>query len=277
MRSNQCLKQKVNVIISSFFDSYSNFFLGKNPVEKNSEEELTEYQHLEKQIHPDIPSDCYTCLLNVKGDGFCGFRSLALQLFGNEDRFWDVKIAMRDTLIKNKTFYKEHMSNYFLYGETLDVVSYGLEKEVGSKIIRSEIFVRGVTAPREYYFSSPDCAQLAADTFLRPIAVFLSESVKEDPATFFPLITYKNEEYILKEKPQPLIIQHVNGNHWITLSMRRARKMTWPLPSPVRERVYDSLGVKNTYIKSSHWNRYLIFKESKKSKEVKGTIYRLVS
>ena len=61
--------------------------------------EEKEYLSIIEQIHPSILDTWYTAVINVRKDGFCGFRALAVQLFGDENEFWKVKKQMRDFLL----------------------------------------------------------------------------------------------------------------------------------------------------------------------------------
>ncbi|CAG8524905.1 8270_t:CDS:2 [Cetraspora pellucida] len=71
------------------------------------------------------------------------------------------------------------------------------------------------------WFLSPDCAQLAADTFSVPIAIFDEDN--EKCAMFYPL----ESAPILRKT---LIILHfVNSNHIVYVGMKSYAKVNWPM------------------------------------------------
>lgn len=59
------------------------------------------------QIHSTIQDEYHSGYVNIKDDDFCGYRCLAHSVYGDEKRFWDVKMKMRDTLLQNSDFYKD--------------------------------------------------------------------------------------------------------------------------------------------------------------------------
>ncbi|KAI8368606.1 hypothetical protein EDC96DRAFT_543356 [Choanephora cucurbitarum] len=62
----------------------------------------------------------------------------------------------------------------------------------------------------------------------------------------------------------PLLMQRVNDNHFITLSMKRAIKPTWPLPqASMYEIACESLGISPNF-KRTFWNHYLFFQSREK-------------
>lgn len=52
------------------------------------------------EIDTSIDENSYDAITNIKEDGFCGFRTLAHQLFDNQDDFFRVKFEMRDKLVE---------------------------------------------------------------------------------------------------------------------------------------------------------------------------------
>ncbi|KAI9276644.1 hypothetical protein BDA99DRAFT_531748 [Phascolomyces articulosus] len=56
-------------------------------------------------VHQDIPPDCSTGLKQIKADGYCSFRALALQLYGDQDQYQKVKQTMLNYLFANYEFY----------------------------------------------------------------------------------------------------------------------------------------------------------------------------
>ncbi|CAG8803621.1 17159_t:CDS:2, partial [Cetraspora pellucida] len=90
---------------------------------------------------------------NPLGDGYCGFRSLAVAIFKEEKKWQDVKAVMKSQLTKWQHFY----SNILGYNtdRLMNVLSY----------IQPE-------CSQEYWFYSPKCAQIASDTFNVPVAIY---------------------------------------------------------------------------------------------------------
>ncbi|KAI9467987.1 hypothetical protein BDB00DRAFT_864246, partial [Zychaea mexicana] len=89
-------------------------------------------------------------------DGNCGFRALAVELYNTEKRYIDVKTKMLDQYLSNaNTLYR-----YYDKGRLLKVLDpYSSE-----------------------WFVSPECSQIAADTFETPIVIDGAQS-----HIFFPL------------------------------------------------------------------------------------------
>ncbi|RCH89458.1 hypothetical protein CU098_005550, partial [Rhizopus stolonifer] len=145
-------------------------------------------QRLIKQASKDIPENRFRCVVDVKGDGFCGFRALAVQVFGDENRFLDVKFAMRDQLIQNLDIYLQ------IFGS-------------------------------EHWFLSPECSRVAACTFGLSTAVY---SAFDACIFLPVLPRFNESAYKTGNKPLPLVLHHVNSKHWVTPSMKRPIKLVWP-------------------------------------------------
>ncbi|KAF7720420.1 hypothetical protein EC973_009084, partial [Apophysomyces ossiformis] len=62
-------------------------------------------------VDENIPRDNYINTVDVRGDGYCGFRVLALLLKGDEDEFPSVKEQMLQQLDSNTEIYR----NYYNY------------------------------------------------------------------------------------------------------------------------------------------------------------------
>ncbi|CAG8638293.1 2982_t:CDS:1, partial [Scutellospora calospora] len=71
------------------------------------------------------------------------------------------------------------------------------------------------------WFLSPDCAQLAANTFSVPIAIF--DEINEQSMLFFPL------EMPPVHRRNPIILHFINENHIIYISMKSYAKVNWPV------------------------------------------------
>ncbi|KAI9325958.1 hypothetical protein BD770DRAFT_457522, partial [Pilaira anomala] len=181
-------------------------------------------------IHPQINLR-FATEADVKGDGFCGFRCLAFEIYGDQVLFWKVKITMRDVLLQNVEFYSHNFSDYIAYDRLKKVVCFGIEE-----IIESNSGQKDIAAPLQYWFYSPGCTQLAADTFRRLVATYTDVVVEkdEDPVIFFPFL-YTNYYHVTNEgseaySPAPVVLHNIAGNHWITFKMKKSVKMLWPRP-----------------------------------------------
>ncbi|KAL7315258.1 hypothetical protein PS15m_006729 [Mucor circinelloides] len=80
------------------------------------------------------------------------------------------------------------------------------------------------------WFKAPGCAQIAADTFGRPIAVYPYEGMSYDSLTFLPLLPYKHtkDKINLGSSPIPLILQNESNFHWFTIVYKKSHKPTYP-------------------------------------------------
>ncbi|RCH91770.1 hypothetical protein CU098_001640, partial [Rhizopus stolonifer] len=96
-----------------------------------------------------------------------------------------------------------------------------------------------VKAPRSNWFISPDAAQLAADTFRRPVAVYTESNYSE---MFFPLLNtdvfHRTTEGSEATLPMPMILQITED--------------------ALAKTLYASPGKGISY-KRSDWSRYLPF------------------
>ncbi|KAG1444512.1 hypothetical protein G6F56_010269 [Rhizopus delemar] len=172
-------------------------------------------------------------LINVVADGFCGCRRLAAVYYGDEKKFWEVKMKMRDTLLNNESFYWTTFGDYILFNSVKESVCYGIEEIVGSKTIQWSLFYDTeaesltVKAPRSNWFISPDAVQLAADTFRLPVAIYTENNYSE---MFFPLLNtdvfHRAAEGSEATLPMSMILQISGNNHWVTFkSTRKIKKM----------------------------------------------------
>ncbi|CAG8459242.1 8387_t:CDS:2, partial [Cetraspora pellucida] len=105
-------------------------------------------------------------ICNPKSDSNCRFRALAIAIRGNEENWNLVKLAMNGQLNKCIEVYKDWL------GYNIDLLKRILES-------------RASLCTSSLWFLSPDCAQLAADTFSVLIAIF--DEKDEQCAMFFLL------------------------------------------------------------------------------------------
>lgn len=121
-------------------------------------------------VHPDIPRQSIAGTVDVKSDGWCGFRTTAHAIYGDENKFWKVKEDMLACYNRNLVKYKQHVTCMYILDEIRDTVSYGLDS-IGDKNENSYS-----TCPMEYWCFTPGCTQLAADTHRVPVAVYPDNS-----------------------------------------------------------------------------------------------------
>ncbi|CAG8709325.1 11951_t:CDS:2, partial [Ambispora leptoticha] len=145
-----------------------------------------EYQEQKLRLNYRIPAKDLDQVYNPLSDGNCGFRALAIAIRGNEEN-WDlIKLVMNGQLNKRMEVYRDWL------GYDIDLLKQILES-------------RDSPCQSSLWFLSPDCAQLAANTFSVPIAIF--EERDEQSMLFFLLETPPIR------RRNPIILHFINGNH----------------------------------------------------------------
>lgn len=139
---------------------------------------------------------------NPEADGNCGFRALAHLILGDEQRFGDIKQQMLDRLLGNKDWY---IKNDVYRGD--DVTRMVEILEMREKNVASR-----------YWFYTPDCCQLAADTFITPLHFHSTHGAQ----LYLPMTNTTYASY----KP---ITLHFTGSHITLLVYRRGARLTHPL------------------------------------------------
>lgn len=211
-------------------------------------------------ISKDIDEAAYDQIINIRGDGFCGFRALAYQLFDNQDAFMQVKFAMRDRLVEVKNVYVQHFDNYDI--DKLErIVTYGIRNEKGDKTINLQ---KPYHCSMDYWFLAPECAQLAACTFNRPVSVYFAQ----DAITFLPV--FPQEKMKVSVAPLMMHIVTTRGgdkpNHWVTMKLRRSIKLKWPAIDAYHQGVMSALGKPNDI---RFWQKSISFKKRKQRQSEK--------
>ncbi|CAG8852933.1 19311_t:CDS:1, partial [Gigaspora margarita] len=104
-------------------------------------------------INPNIPQDAILQVYDPIGDGYCGFRSLAIAILKDKNRWQGVKVIVNDYLSKQEEMY----SNILGYDvkRLIDILLYA-EPECS----------------QDYWFYIPECAQLASHAFNVPVVIF---------------------------------------------------------------------------------------------------------
>ena len=129
---------------------------------------------------------------NPIGDGNCGFRALAAELFDSEDKYIDIKEAMLNHYLSNiDGIYKNYDQHQ----------------------------IKGILYPHSNeWFCVPECAQIASDTFKAPVAIFGLQS-----NTFFPL-----QHTPLDAERTNLITLHLDAAHIILVKIKHGAHIQWP-------------------------------------------------
>jgi hypothetical protein len=228
------------------------------------------YTQLEDQISLEIDKNNYTCIINVKGDGFCGFRAISVQVYGDESMFFQVKQDMRDTLLENREYYIKHFSGFIEYEQVKRKICYAIDEEIGSDNIHYHLFKTDSNG--EYWFSLPACGQIVADTFFSPVATFTEKHHKNSiGATYIPLLGRYTDDMIKSHRPQPLVLHRVHECHWITLSLKKSITFILPMTCNMYQSACSSMN-RHASIKRSAWNQHLTFRTREKTQ---GTVMQL--
>nr|GEX09687.1 hypothetical protein [Tanacetum cinerariifolium] len=166
-------------------------------------------EHVTNPLLDHIPEIFHRYIIqlnNVKGDGNCGFRSVAVGL-GRDENMWPL---IRQELLQELR-YHEHD-----YMEILTSTDF--------KFIWDTVnFVGTGFAPIDKWMSMPDTGLVIASFYKRPV-VFIS-MVGNDvlSSTCFPLWSGPHES----ESTEPIVVARVGGSHFINLLLR----VGYPIPS----------------------------------------------
>ncbi|KAL9539758.1 hypothetical protein PS6_011068 [Mucor atramentarius] len=132
-------------------------------------------------------------MLDNSGEGDCDFKALAQQMYNENESFHvSVRALMLSTLEENKEFYTT------CFDQDPSLLNYADMKHILST--------------EHSWFKASGCAQIAADTFGRPIAVYPYEEDKINPGS----------------SPIPLILQNEGNVHWFTVVYKKSHKLTYP-------------------------------------------------
>ena len=139
-------------------------------------------------------------ITNVKGDGHCGFRTIALCIYGTQCHWRKVRYELHNELYEHQQEYTR-IFGYDLFNTISHTLSYFGSSTVGP----------------EYWLHMPDTAILITNRY-RVIVI----SVSNFPSTWFPM------RYGPQDIPnhQHVVIAHVNGNHYVNVDLQGA----YPMP-----------------------------------------------
>lgn len=171
------------------------------------------------KLCPTVPKTKVSDVKNPKGDGNCGFRCLAMALYDDEELYGDVKSAMLDHLVENKN---DYLACGWLTPDDLP----GLEK-----ILRH----RGDCPDNSYYYSDPECSQLAADAFERPVEFHGSISA----TLYLPFI-----RHTLYKSYRPIVL-NLDANHIYFVTMKKGSNHGYPKINMMHNSVCEKLNIPN--------------------------------
>ncbi|KAG2191497.1 hypothetical protein INT47_005966, partial [Mucor saturninus] len=208
---------------------------------------------VETYVDEDLPRNSFYEIVKV-GEGHCGFRALFYQVFGDEERYMEVKRLITDVLLVNYEQYEICFDYFFKLDICMKCTCSGLERVIGSE--RQVEHEKG----EDKWLLAPECAQLAADTFQRPVAIYPSSLYKGHGQTFLPVFQNKNVRPSPGPSSLPIVLQNVHGNHWITFNMKRSINVAWPWIRTLHHNAMQRLGHQDDKVKS-FWNKHLTFKK----------------
>ncbi|KAG2227155.1 hypothetical protein INT45_003885 [Circinella minor] len=144
-----------------------------------------------------IPPFAVEAVHNPAADGNGGFRALAFELFGSEDRYVDVK----DTTLLH--YLKNIDGDYKKYDDGR---------------------VKGILNPQDNpWFCAPECTQIAADVSQTPVALFDGfQSNMYIPLCVNPLDA---------KRTRPIVLQ-LKNNHIILIKIKPGSHIQWPILYP---------------------------------------------
>lgn len=134
-------------------------------------------------FHSDFDSSTVKSIYSPVGDGQCGFRSLAMSLYGDQNKWTDVKDQMLETYLKYKNTW---------YISRID------DPPRMTRILSCKLSPCTV----DTYFDYIDCPQIAADTFGRIIAMYsisldLDGSDYYSSTLFFPFTQHPKSTEVI--------------------------------------------------------------------------------
>ncbi|XP_045792850.1 PKS-NRPS hybrid synthetase cheA-like [Trifolium pratense] len=145
-----------------------------NPLPLTSSSQIFGINHMPKFMHPFIED-----IINVDGDGYCGYRAVALAQRGNEDDFELIRCNMSRELRLNKDMYVAIFGCEERYQYICDAL-------LPPPRTRQRTSIRNSVAPMDKWFTLPDMGHIVA-TILDRVVVQLSILQNGPCETFFPL------------------------------------------------------------------------------------------
>lgn len=150
-------------------------------------------------------------------NGWCYWRALAEQHYGDEHRYMEIKDAMLLVARANKDTYKKHIcyKSEEEYEMIVNTLEHGLTPETEHE--------RNKFCSSKYWFDTSTMSQIAADALRRLIADFATEiNTVHPPRLYLPL-----SPPLFDARPAPYILHSLN-NHFYSLKIRSSVKTEWP-------------------------------------------------
>ncbi|GAU47401.1 hypothetical protein TSUD_372900 [Trifolium subterraneum] len=137
--------------------------------------QIVELDHMPKCMHPFIED-----ILDVEGDGFCGFRAITLATKNNEAYFELILLNMQREMTLNRSMYVSIYDGEDRWKYIYDALF---------SPPRQRTSLRKTIAPKDKWFTFPDIGHIVA-TILERVVVQLSKHGFGACETFFPLCVY---------------------------------------------------------------------------------------
>ncbi|CAG8632669.1 19617_t:CDS:2, partial [Cetraspora pellucida] len=202
------LLKKLNDVLAVPETKLSEIKISEQITEKGCSSRLSNYQlhstvyndnkRLKILLNPRISTDDVDQIYNPKSNSNCGFHALAIAITENEKNCYLVKLAINNQLNKHMKIYKDWL------GYNINLLKQILE-------------FQELPYPSLLWFLSPDCAQLATNTFSVSIAIF---NEKDEQCTMFFLL-----ESVPIHGRNPIILHFINGNHIVYVNMKNYAKV----------------------------------------------------
>ena len=191
-------------------------------------------------VHPLIPKEHITRVVDIRDDGWCGYRAIASHVTGHQNDAVSIKQKMLQQLLDNIDFYEQN-----LWG--------------GHKCITEEVLNRlryqqnfGSSCASNFWMDAITELPIAADAFGIPFAVYSTSNNSAPPTLYLPHFSPQS-----KIRRSPGIIQHVNGNHFVALHVRRSiSSITWPSVSHLYLNTCIKAGISDP--RYTHWRHLSI-------------------
>ena len=159
---------------------------------------------------------------NTKSDGNCGFRALAVALVGDEERWRCVKLSMLRHLKMRNQLYQDW---------------------IGYDVVNLRRILENMTSPclEDHWFLSPDCCQLAADTFNIPVAHYDAINSSND-TLYLPSETQPGR------RCYPIILCLVHNNHYVNVECIADSQVKWPRFNIQHKPICCLHGLQNSWV-----------------------------
>ncbi|OAD73058.1 Homeodomain-like DNA binding domain-containing transcription factor [Phycomyces blakesleeanus NRRL 1555(-)] len=122
----------------------------------------------------------------------------------------DYQYDKRTSVGKRVKFQPGFPVSHEIVGVVKDIIKHGFDLCINNNNTNTNFIPACLDA--SMCFNTSDCAQLASDTYIRPVCAY-SDSPNTTSVSFLPFAHPKN----ISKQQQSLIFNHVNNNDWTTL------------------------------------------------------------